>query len=484
MRTFPSTSRRSSVWRRLRLSPVGLTIALIALLVCSGTGAYAYWAVTTSMKMSNAVTAGTLDVDIVWTTSVGGTFDNRGVVNGNVNEWTKTGWFTVTNKTLNTTRSMPYTVKLSATGIVPNPNPLATNLNVAVWLRGANCDSGAPSPTTWNANFTVSGNLTSGASAVWCVKTWVTDRSSLADTSGSVQITPTLTAELKTGTTGSVWAAQKVVSDAPQMTQRIFPALVPTSPWYFLKTSISDKNCTDVESNGGDGSNIIAYPCKSPTAGNQTVRFLPTNTGFMRIMFGHLPSLSLGVSAGSTAAGALVKAQTATATDGSQEWQLQQKRAGVYQVVNRKSGLCLQPDTADTSALPKFKQQPCSALAIQEFTLEARPDFPVLAEFKCTDIGTNAATYSIMFEWIGPLQNPATIEFRQKTGTNAFGAWGNSAAVPVNAVNYPVPTGSNFTGWSRTLTHEIRVLDGAGVTIANGSFNVGRSNGTNYLRCP
>lgn len=161
---------RSSVWRRFRVSRVGVAAAVVVFLVLSGTGAYAYW--TTTTQMTSTATSGALAMTGEWTVPITATFTNVTYAMPAAS----TAQYTVTNNTNATgsahnATSMPYTVAFAPSG--ENPGPLLNALDVSVWRSSPSSLCSVATPPTSAAHWggsplpTASGALKPGESEVW-----------------------------------------------------------------------------------------------------------------------------------------------------------------------------------------------------------------------------------------------------------------------------------------------------------------------------
>ncbi len=459
-----------SVWKRLRISRVGVTIAIIAFLVLGGTGAYAFWGASTSL--TTGASTGTLVVTTSWSTSLATTFTNTNLAT--------TGEFTVSNTTSTTkTAPMPYTVALAYTGSAPGP--LATNLKLTVWKKSGNCTSvGSPSYIgTWGAPPVVSGSLVRGTSELWCIRTDVDERSKLASTTGIVTLTPTVSATL---TTGTQWTKTSTVkSDTEQKTNLIFPATVPTAgAWYRLKTTIVGKECGDIRGSGkvsnGDNTDMIAWACHGAPDVNQQFSFAATNTGYVTIAVRLEPSSRIGVVGNSTAVGALIENQAASTSTSnpSQEWQLQDKGTGYFQIVNRRSGLCIAPDAALATSV--FKQVACTGASVEQFSI--MPWAPIYVAPTCADQGNTG----IRLSWNPFVDQDVIIQRRKGTTGTAWGPYGAAAAFSTGfSFNL-----NEFSGWARGTTHSYRILNAStNAELSSGTFSITSPPwwGSDYLAC-
>ncbi|MCC6270565.1 MAG: RICIN domain-containing protein [Microbacteriaceae bacterium] len=473
--TTDRDAERASIWKRLRLSRVGVTIALVAFLVLGGTGAFAYWGVTASLGTS--ASTGTLAVTTSWSSSLGATLTNS--------SYTKTGEFTVTNTTSTTSMAtMPYTAMLSYSG--GTPGPLASNLILTVWKKSGNCTAvGFPSYTgTWGTPPALGGSLVKGTSDIWCIRTAVDERSSLASPTGTVTITPRVSATL---TMGTYWTrTSTTVNDAVQKTSYIYPAPVPlpsSTLWYRLKTSVAGSDCADVRGSGRAGqspaqnTDVLAYACRGTQSANQQVKFTPTDTGYVTISYRHDPTAKIGVAGNSTAVGAKLQTQVAVTGEYSQQWQFQQKSPGIYQIVNRRSGLCIAPDTAMATPY-EIKQVACSGATLQEFTLTAWENAPLSGDI-CENTGEDSER-TIYLEFDPTLQDDVTIQVAE----NATGPWYTVGTAGYDATSFVVSRSYvvDTLGWDKD-TYYYQVVGSLGTQLNTDTFKVKKKSGYLYLKC-
>lgn len=362
-------SRRPTLWRRIRLSRVGITVALISFLVLSGTGAYAYWSVSTSLKMSDAVTAGTLAISTSWSSTADVEFTNEST-------YPKVMSFTVKNTTLNSTVSRAYDAVLSFSGATSGINPVKSNLPLTVW-KTLNATDVCPTTTpttnivvgTWDSSpaIKVSGTLASpgaGDSQKWCVYSEVTDRSSLGASVGSVQLTPVVTATLKAGN----WQGISTLGGPIQKTTGIFDSKSPAV--VDMHMVASNGFCVDVSQAAAPALNVYVIQWTCGTQANQkwsstTVAASGVDSQYLRFS----PRLPTGKRLSGAGTAATVQAST-TAT--SQQWQLQERSNGAFQLVNRVTGTCL--TTPNNTIEARLILSSCNgSLSSQEFRFMPAP---------------------------------------------------------------------------------------------------------------
>ncbi len=405
---------RLSVWRRLRLSRAGLTIALIVSLVLGGTSAYAYWAVTASLTTSPS--AGSLEVSTVWSTPVGKTFTNE--------SYTVTGAITVKNNTITSTQSatlMPYTLNFTLPSASADPNPLKSALVLKAWkiLPTATCGAAPASPTytgTWGGLLAqpLSSSLRPSASDIWCVETSVDERSKLGAPGGTASLTPSVSARLSL--TGTNWTANSSSQGATQQTQAIFPQQ--NAPSGTKQIVAANGFCLDVTRSGGNGIKdveVVQYLCGWSTNQQWNVTGVTgtaNDSAYVRIK----PVAPANRNLSSANAGLTVRQSSVPAL--AQQWQLQERTPGVFQIVNRNTGKCI--STPNNTSGEQLTFASCDAAsAAQQFRLLPGP-----TTLSCKD--TNPNTYN-EYSWSPASTEPLTFSIDYSTfrepipvGTSTF----------------------------------------------------------------
>jgi hypothetical protein len=408
---------------RRRVTRLGLVAGITTFLVLVGSGvSYAAW--TVGASVTSTASAATLAITAAGFDSTAFAFQNHLM--------TTTGSVTVTNTT-DTTSATPGTVEL-AFGYTGSAT-LASGLSVAVWPTADTSGCGGvgtpPSGTVsgrWDTVATtaapITGTLAAGASQGYCVRVTAAERGALADPSGSLTIEPSVTATLKVGN----WL-QSATSSTTQATAWIFPAYGPSPyTWYQIR-NLATGNCVDVyTASGTSGAGVIDYPCKtSSTSGdyNQHWKFTQAGGDYYDITPRHAPTVRMDITGGSTAVLAPVDVQTDASPRLSQDWQLQQRGVGVYQIVNRQSGLCLQVnDTAVHDPEVEYAQAVCDGtLAGQGYSLtQVDLDIPSIS-LGCA----SAPGGSVTLTWSGAAID--TYNFLETpTSGGAEGAVGDAAA--------------------------------------------------------
>lgn len=450
-----NSPRRSSIWRRIRVSPVGVALGLVAFLVLSGTGAYAYWSVTASMQTSAA--AGTLAITTSWSTTapLGGTLANH--------NYSTTGEFTVKNTTSTTsTAALNYSVNLSYTGASADPNPLKTALDVTVWKKSGSCGTvGTPSFSgTWGNPPAATGTLVAGVTDTWCIRTQVTERSNLATVSGSVNLTPTLSATIKAGTN---WTkTSTVVNGALQKTEYVYPSATPSAYWYEIHLTSNSSRCLDIRASGGAGYELIDYGCTHNPNQNFALG-TPDAFGYRSVTPRHNQAMRWD-NGGVTTVNSIIQLQLATSTATSrQAWQLQQTAAGVYQIVNQQSGLCIEPGAKLTqyNGETAYYQVVCNGTQAQRFTLETVPVTDLNSNnFKCKNDGKD-----VKYSWDNVDPDSYTFQAFDGSWKTIGTSTSNSGTITIDGTE---PSGDAFHDWNDGK-YDVRALDPNGNVVATGA---------------
>lgn len=396
---------------------LGIAAFLVAFFVLAGsTAGYAYW--VTSVSATSTVGAATLSLSTSNFTSVGYTFGNDALVT--------TGSVTVANTTTtSSTRSGAVTLTFGPAATAT----LAGKVTASVWstTSAANCTAtttvpGGATTALWSASPAVSTTLAPGASAVYCIRSSVASRETLATSGGSMTFSPKITATITVGSfTGSTSAT------TTQSSQYVYPAATPdTTHWMWIRPNFSNASydyCADVSGAGSTtGTIVISYDCKTSGAANQQWDLSPSGvTGYFTIAPRNASGLRIDDNS-STASGAAVTVNTAgtASTATNQQWQLQTVSPGVYEIVSAYSGMCLTSMSGTGENLGGMTQAPCAGTVYQQFLLSQ-----AFQSFSCsTGLGswtwswTSAATgpYHVLVTHGGTMSEVAT------TATTASGA--------------------------------------------------------------
>lgn len=433
MRGRGTRDRDNSASRR-RLTRRGIIAGLTVFLMLAGAGvSYAAW--TSSANTTSSASAANLAISTGGFSSNAFTFQNHRL--------TTTGYVTATNST-DTPSSTPGTLELSFgyTG----SSVLAGGLTVAVWpiASTASCTAAATVPSgavtgRWDTVATtaspITASLAKNATLNYCVRVTAAERGDLASTAGALTIQPSVSATLKVGN----WKKTSTASTTTQQTAWIFPAFSPTpNTWYQVRNQNTSR-CLDVfGANDPDGTGVIDYPCKTDTGSasyNQHWKFTRTTGNYFTMTPRHSTGTRLDVVGQSTAASAAIDIQNASSTHVSQEWQVQTRSAGVYQIVNRRSGMCLQPlDTTRYSPEIEFAQVACDGSALQSYSfIQIAVDVPSIT-LTCGSPSGGGVTLS----WTGA----AIDTYQFQSAPTSSSTWSNVGNAPLGATSIVVAPAS------------------------------------------
>ncbi|MDR2256005.1 MAG: hypothetical protein LBE25_08430 [Arthrobacter sp.] len=327
-------------------SRLGLIVGvLLASLLCGSAAAWAAWSAQATATARATVTSVRITQN---------NFPSLGTTRLNTfTSLTTTGSFTVTN-----TGQASGTLGLSLSG----SGPLASKLGLTLWpvSSAAACTSASLPPTSpapasgsWAAaSYTAPSQLAAGASQAFCVRTLPSGAGasptmpaaqSLADTSGTLTSSTTLTATL----TAAGFTASDSTGLATQRTEAIFPVATGYRPdgvsdWFTLSSSAAGAgSCLASTSvSAAAGTTLVSAACNasaSPTT--QVFQFTPVAASspaamVLRPLSSH--TLNLGVND----AGVLQLATPAAST-AAQQWVVQQSADARVQLVSAATGRCL-----------------------------------------------------------------------------------------------------------------------------------------------
>ena len=198
-------------------------------------------------------------------TSVGYTFGNETLVT--------TGSVTVTNTTTTTsTQSGAVSVTFGPAATAT----LAGKVTASIWTTASasNCNAAATVPGTatialWSASPVLTASLAPNASVIYCVRSSIASRETVASAGGSLTFQPKISATITVGNfTGGASAT------TTQSTQYIYPGTTTAdvTHWNWIRPNFSSTYdyCLDVSGGGGtSGTIVISYGCKNSGAGNQ-----------------------------------------------------------------------------------------------------------------------------------------------------------------------------------------------------------------------
>ncbi|MEO7348931.1 MAG: RICIN domain-containing protein [Terrimesophilobacter sp.] len=450
----PTAKKRSWCFPR-----TGIVAAIVTFFVLgSSAGAYAYW--NAQATLASTAKAGSISVALTGFDQLQNTFVNDARL--------RTGSITVTSATTST-RALPVTINL---GIVAGGSTvLASNLDVTLWgpVAAGSCTntagvSGTVKTGTWSSFPALSTTLVASQPTTWCIRTSNAERSAIASTGGSLSIQPTVAVTLAAGT----WTANANASTT-QNTQYIFTAAVPdASSWFSIKTAAGQ--CLAVSGSGGAGSSLVPTTCS--TVSTQAFAFTSAGANnYLTAMPRSAPSLRLGTS-GATTSGSPVTLQSASGA-ASQGWQLQRVSAGVYQMVNNNSGLCVRPSAASPNSTVQVF---CNGTAAQQFTLTAL-NFNIA--LTCTNYDNTGAKGKVTYSWSASSAGSYTVQADKDTSAGVDWKTIGFSTAPTTSINIEglLPDPEPITTWTKDTTFDVRIVDASGNVVALSKIYVRISQG-------
>ncbi|CAN5508481.1 hypothetical protein BH10ACT6_BH10ACT6_00470 [soil metagenome] len=446
-----------NIFRRLFPSPrtargkLGIVAFLVTFFVLVGsTASYAFW--TASLSVTSTVSAANLTIATSNLTSA--LFGNDAL--------TSTGSITATNSTT-TTSTTTGSVTLTVTGA----GTLAAKVTRYVWTTtsAANCTAGATmdpgtTGTLWSTPLSLTSTLAHQASAIYCVRSTIATRESVAVSGGAMSFTPNVAGTITLGNfTGSAATAA-----ATQATQYIYPAFSTqdVSHWFWIRPNFENANynyCLDVSGAATTpGTIVISYGCKTSGATNQQWKFTQVTNAAGNVYYTIQPrnSASLRIdntSSSSTGAGMIVDTAAGaptTATD--QQWQLQQISSGVFEFVNGYSGMCLTSPSGAAQNLGQVSQAPCNGSQYQQFLISQ-----AFETFTCTLVNN-----SFTWGWTSAATGPYHVLVKHGSTTTELAttaATATGASIAYSAVS----------GYGTGTPYSVTFVDGNGTVVGLGT---------------
>ena len=458
-----------------RNAKLGIVAGLSAFLVLAGTTAsYGYW----TAQATASSTAGSATLAITSSAMPTTTLGNEDVVTAGSISLTDTSSITLTNTTNTTSTQVPALsiVFSRASGDAT----LATQAGLVVWATAsaANCTPAAavgPGSVsgTWNAGVTVSTTLAQAATVIYCMRTTVADRQTVASASGARSFVPQALATL----TVSNYAGG-VNASGTMRTQYVYPlATFSQGRWNYFKRN-GTTWCADANAQGtASGTALIAFACKYDTSTNQDFRVMdPDGDGYVDIRPGHATGLRIDVGA-STTPGSPVTLVTANSSSASQQWQIRLISTGVYQFINKYSGLCLSIPAVSVGAVT---QVACTGAIDQQIALELR-SVVQLTSFTCANTGagtTRSVTYSWTADW-----NGGGYTVQAKSATNVWTTITSAGASNATTAAVPQPIGAPLNTWTAG-TYNVQILDVDSDVVGTTTITItGTTAANRYARC-
>lgn len=456
-----------------RIPRTGLVAAIAAFLVLGSSGvAYAYW--SANAALTSTAKAGSIAVSLSGFSSGASTLQYTFVNDTRA----RTGSITVTN-TSPTTSSTPIPVSIALGYVSGGSAVLAAKIDVTMWgpTTAASCTSTAtPSGTitsgTWASFPSMTDTLIAGQAKTWCVRASNAERSDIASPTGTISLQPTVTATLTAGT----WTATASATTT-QNTQYIYPvAPISSTAWFRIHLTTNSNRCLDIRASGGAGTELIDWGCH--TNPNQQFQLSGADAnGYLSVTPRHQQGLRWD-NGGSAAPGSVIKIQNASGT-GSQGWQFQEVSSGVYQIVNKASGLCIAPGAILTNYNNEtaYYQVLCDGSAAQRFTLER---VPVSLNLQCTEIsvGNQKRDEDVVYSWDSADAGAYTFQ-ADDGGWKTIGTSGATATqITIDGTQ---PSGDPLEDWSwQKRQYNVRALDADNNVVGTATIELKKR----ALACP
>ena len=429
------------------------------IVLASSTASFAYW--QSSQTVASTLSAANLTIATANLTSA--TFGNDVLVS--------TGSITATNTTT-TSSTASASVVLTVTGA----GALAGKVTRQIWTTtsAANCTPAATVPPgtgsgLWSASATLTSSLAAQASAIYCVRSTIASRESVAVAggSGAQSFIPSVSGTITLGNfSGAATAA------ASQATQYIYPAATPdTTNWQWIRPHFANSSfnyCADVSGGGqsGSGTSVISYGCKTGGAINQNWIFSPSGvTGYYTIAPHNAPGLRMDNNGSLTSGGAVTVNSAAgnAATATNQQWQLQTVTTGVYEFVNAYSGMCLTSMQGTGQNLGGMTQTPCAGNVYQQFELSQ-----TFQNFTCKLVNKTGSTNdAFTWSWTAATTGPYDVFVTGNGTTTKIASTAGTAAGVSIAYDTYAALGRG--------TYSMTFVDSNGTVVGLGSATVGSS---------
>jgi len=444
--TSPRSDRRARARRRARRWTLTAALTVGALLV--GGTAWAYWTAT-------ATGTGTVASHTVAVTQ--SDFSGLATVYKN-HVLTSTGSFTVTNSGQT---GGSVTASISASG------SLASSLPVRAWQvasLGA-CTAAATVPTgaasgTWASVTLPAVTIAAGQNAYYCVRTTAASRQSLAATSGTQSVTPTVSVVLDDD---EGWVGTRSLTASATLSTELiypYPAVGSTSylqtglsDWFTIRRAATTTLCLDVSGSGAGGTNTITYTCHNdPNQRWQIVPATDVGANLVRIRPKHESGLATSLTAGSSNQVTIAASSTSSA---AQLWELQRISTTTFQLVAQSTGYCLTMNSVSADTV--ISTSPCdtstTARANQVLTLNREP-------LTCSDqSGWLTGRIARIGFSTGNATNTGTSKYRAQRGSGT--SWTNGAVTAAGATSIDVElSGTGPTTWRI-------VIDGTPTNVAS-----------------
>ncbi|MES1169850.1 MAG: RICIN domain-containing protein, partial [Leifsonia sp.] len=307
-----------------------------------------------------------------------------------------------------------------------------------------------------SASPVLTASLAKNASVIYCVRSSIASRETVATSTGTLTFQPKISGTITVDNfTGSASAT------TTQSTQYMYPAqTTDVTHWNWVRPNYTTSTydyCVDVSGGGGsNGSLVISYGCKTSGTDNENWKFTASGaTGYYTIQPRSATGLRVDDNS-STTSGAGVTVNTAAGTPSTaknQQWQLQLVSAGIYELVNAYSGMCLTSPGGTDVNLGQLTQAPCSGSALQQFIVSQ-----TLENFTCANSGNNW-----VWSWSSVTTGPYHVYVSNGTTTTEVATTASTAS-GVTVAHSAVTFGRG--------TWDVSFVDGLGTTVGAGTVVV------------
>ena len=414
------------------------------ILLASSTASFAYW--QSSQSVSSTVGAANLTISTANLT--GATFTNDTLVS--------TGSITATNTTTTTsTQSGVVTLTIRGSGASSFDSFVSRQLWPTTDITG--CAAAAvPAGTTssaWSASVQVTATLAPQNSASWCVRSVIASRDNVLSSAGSDSFTTSVS-----GTIALQNFSGTDTATATQRTSQMYTAYTAqdTSHWQWIRPNFSNASynyCLDVSgASTASGTIVISYGCKTSGASNQNWMFTRVgSTNYFTIQPRHATNLRID-NGGSTTVGSGVSVVNSASTT-AQRWSLQKVSAGVYQLVNALSGMCLTSPSGASQNLGQITQSTCTGGQFQEFLISQ-----AFENFGCKVTNNNS---SFVWSWTQATTGPYQVTIANGNTTAVLATTSGASANGVSVATSGIPG---------TGTYNVTFSDANGTVVGTGTI--------------
>lgn len=348
----------------------------------------------------------------------------------------------------------------TATVTIAAPEAWAGGLPIRVWPSApAACTAAANVPGTalsgtWAAPPALSATLAAGANITFCVRTTISDWTTITSANGMQQANPAINVSLD----ASGWIATANTATNVQQTAGMYN-LTPSffdpslSRWFTIRANANTNNCLDVSGSGSSGTDVLSYSCHLNS--NQRWEFLPVSGGAQNLVTIR-PRHSLGTRLTYNGTNARIM-NTASGT--AQQWYVQQTDTGRFQLVSAATGLCI---SMSSSSGPIATMVACNSASAQlVFDRE-----PLVYD---GTFGSWITGHRIQFSFDGSNLPASALE--RCTNAPSCTAWTNVATIASGSTTVSFAAGSFTDNTYRIVSGGVVLWDGIRLSCSGDFWN-------------